>query len=243
MLSILRKEVNLFFSSLIGYLAIGLFLIALGLFIWFFPETSILNNGFASLEQLFSIAPNIFLFLIPAITMRSFAEETQTGTFELLATRPVSDWAIILGKYFACFLLVFFTLLPTLVYFYSLHRLGDPIGNIDSGAVWGSYIGLLLLGAVFVAIGIFASSMTNNQIVAFILSLFLCFFFYLGFDFISKLDVFFGKNDAFVESIGINYHYNSISRGLVEFKDLVYFFTIIAAFLAMTKTVLEKRKW
>ena len=147
MLSIFRKEINLFFSSLIGYIVIGVFLVVLGLFLFVFPDTSILNFGFASLDPLFSMAPNIFVFLIPAITMRTFAEEQQSGTIELLITRPISDWQIILGKYLASFVLVAFALLPTLLYYYTVYDLGAPQGNLDSGGIMGSYVGLLFLAA------------------------------------------------------------------------------------------------
>ncbi|MEO1624977.1 MAG: ABC transporter permease, partial [Bacteroidota bacterium] len=193
MLSIFFKEVNTFFSSLIGYIVIGTFLVIMGLVMWVFPDYSILGYEYATMDQLFGIAPVIFVFLIPAITMRSFAEENQTGTIELLVTRPLSDWQIIGGKYLACLLLVIFAILPTLCYYYSVYQLGAPKGNLDSGAIMGSYIGLVLLGGVFVAIGIFASSLTNNQIVAFILATFLCFFFYYAFFYLSKLPIFVGK--------------------------------------------------
>jgi len=193
MIAVYIKELNSFFSSLIGYISMFVFLLGIGLFVWIFPDTNVLDYGFASLDTLFGSAPWVFMFLIPAITMRSFAEERNTGTFELLATRPLTDRSIILGKYFAAVTLVVFTLLPTLLYYYSIYQLGSPIGNIDTGSVIGSYIGLLLLGSIFTAIGIFSSSITTNQIVAFVLAVFLCFFFYLAFDFLSKLNVFYAK--------------------------------------------------
>ena len=243
MFSIFKKEINSFFSSLIGYIVIGVFLIVMGLFIWVFPDTNILDYGYATLDSLFAIAPNILMFLIPAITMRSFAEETQSGTIELLATRPLTDLEIILAKYFANLFLVFFAILPTLLYYYTVHQLGSPVGNVDSGAMWGSYIGLLLLGGTFVAIGIFASSLTNNQIVSFILAVFLCFFFFMAFDLLSNFGSFVGKIDDLVEKIGINYHYTSISRGLIDTRDIIYFLSFIVGFLMMTKTAMERRKW
>ncbi len=243
MLSIFYKEVNAIFSSLIGYIVIGVFLILMGLVMWVFPDYSILNYSYATLDQLFGIAPFIFLFLIPAITMRSFAEEQQTGTIELLATRPITEMSIILGKYFACLILVLFALLPTLLYYYSVHQLGSPVGNLDSGAIMGSYFGLILLAATFVAIGIFASSLTNNQIVSFVLAVFLCFFVQWGFYFISSLPIFVGKVDDIVQMIGIDYHYNSISRGLIDSRDVIYFLSVIVLFLIFTKTSLERRKW
>jgi len=243
MLSIFKKEINLFFSSLIGYIAIAVFLMTTGLFLWIFPDSSLFNYGFATLDNFFFIAPWVFLFLIPAITMRSFSEEIKSGTIELLVTRPISDLQIILGKYFAALFLVFFALLPTLLYFYTVYQLGAPAGNIDTGATWGSYIGLLLLGAAFVAIGIFGSAITSNQIVAFILSVFLCFIFFMVFELISSMNIFYAKLDSLLEQIGINYHYESISRGVVDTRDLVYFISLITIFILLTKLILESRKW
>ncbi len=174
MFAIFKKEVQQFFSSLIGYFAIIVFLLVLGMFMWIFPDTNILDSGYATLDSFFNFAPYIFVFLIPAITMRSFAEEINTGTIELLATRPVTEIQIVLGKYFAALLLVFFAIVPTLIYFYTVSRLASPVGNVDVGGILGSYFGLFFLGAVFVAIGIFCSSVTSNQIVAFIVGVFLC---------------------------------------------------------------------
>ena len=243
MLSIFYKEINAFFSSLIGYMVIGVFLIFMGLMLWVFPDYSLLTYSYASLDQLFEIAPFVFMFLIPAITMRSFAEEKQTGTIELLVTRPLKDWEIVLGKFFACWLLVLFALFPTLIYYYTMHELGSPKGNLDSGAIAGSYIGLALLGAAFVAIGLLASSLTKNQIIAFVLALFFCFLFYWGFDFLSRLPIFFGKTDDIVQMIGIDYHYASISRGLIDSRDIIYFLSLIGIFLMGTQVALESRKW
>jgi len=243
MISIFKKEVNLFLSSLIGYIAIGVFLIATGLFLWVFPDYSVINYGFADLGSFFRMAPYVFLFLIPAITMRTFAEETQTGTMELLTTRPISDWEIILGKYFASVFLVLLSILPTLIYYYSVYELGLPKGNLDIGATWGSYLGLVGLGAVFVAIGVFCSSLTNNQIIAFLLGLFLCGFFYDAFASLARLPMFYGSSDSVVEALGISYHYASISRGLIDSRDVIYFISMIVAFLSCTKFAMERRKW
>ncbi len=243
MVSIFYKEINTFFSSLIGYIVIGVFLMILGLMMFVFPDYSLLNYNYASLGQLFNLAPLIFMFLIPAITMRSFAEENQSGTIELLTTRPLSDLSIVLGKYLACVVLLIFALLPTLLYYYTVHQLGAPVGNLDSGAIIGSYFGLVFLGGAFAAIGIFASSITDNQIVAFILATFLCFIFYYGFFFISNLPIFVGKVDDIVQMIGIDYHYTSISRGVVDTRDVVYFLSFIAVFILMTVTALGRRKW
>ncbi len=243
MWSIFLKEVNAFFSSLIGYIVIGVFLVAMGLVMFVFPDTSLLNYNYATLGQLFEMAPVIFIFLIPAVTMRSFAEEQQTGTIELLATRPVASLQIILGKYLGCLLLVVFALLPTWLYYYTVYQLGSPAGNLDSGAILGSYIGLLMLAAAFTAIGLFASSLSANQIVAFILAAFLCSFLYWGFDFLSRLPVFVGRVDDVVQMAGINYHYASISRGLADSRDVIYFFSAIALFIMLSLVSLERRKW
>lgn len=243
MFSIFQKELNAFFSSLIGYVSVGVFLVVLGLFLWVFPNFNVLDNGYATLDLFFSFAPWVLLVLIPAITMRSFAEENSLGTIELLVTRPLKDMDIILGKYAACVALVVFALLPTLVYYWSIGQLGLPVDNIDKGAFWGSFIGLILLGATFVSVGIFTSSLATDQIVAFIIAAVLCSFCYLGFSFISDMPIFLGRSDEFVNSLGMESHYRSLSRGLVDTRDLIYFGSIILAFLFMTKTSLERRKW
>ncbi len=243
MYSIFIKELNTFFSSLIGYIVIGVFLLMLGLTMFVFPDFSLLNYNYATLDQLFDLGPMIFLFLIPGLTMRTFAEEKQAGTIELLATKPITDWSIVLGKFLASWLLVAIALLPTLLYYYTVYQLGSPKGNLDSGAIAGSYLGLLLLGGVFTAIGIFASSLTVNQIVGFILGLFLCFLFYWGFDFLSRLPVFIGKWDETVQMIGIDYHYPSISRGVIDSRDIIYFVSVTGVFLAATLTVMDRRRW
>lgn len=243
MYAIFLKEIKAFFSSIIGYVVVGAFLIFMWLLTWVFPDLSVLDSGYANLDPLFSIAPMIFLFLIPAITMRSFSEEHQTGTLELLVTRPLSDWQIVLGKYLSSLLLVAFALLPTVTYYASVWTLGAPQGNMDSGGIIGSYIGLLFLAGAFVAIGLFASSLTANQIVAFMLASFMCFFLYIAFDFLSKLPVFFGKSDDLVQSLGMQYHYDSLSRGVLDTRDLVYFLSVIGVFLAATVLSLERRKW
>ena len=235
MKTIFKKEINLFFSSLVGYVAIIVFLVTTGLFVWVFPETNVLDYGFSNIDQLFVVAPWVFMFLIPAVTMRSFSEEISSGTIELLATRPLSDLSIILGKYFAAVVLVLFSVLPTLLYFHSIYQLGDPVGNIDTGATWGSYIGLVLLAGCFAAIGVFASSLSKNQIIAFVLALFLCFFMYIAFDFLAGLDMFYATIDNLIEELGINAHYNSISRGVLDTRDVIYFFSVIALFILFTK--------
>lgn len=222
-----------------AYVTIGVFLLVLGLFLWVFPDSSILDYGYAGLDSLFSTAPYLFMFLIPAITMRSLAEERKEGTFELLFTRPLKDWEIVLGKYFACLLIVLFALLPTLIYYYSVSILGTPQGNIDTGAVIGSYIGLFLLGAAFAAIGLFASSITKNQIIAFTIAVFLCFFFYSGFDSLSQM---LSLQDLGLQSLGITQHYQSVSRGVLDTRDLIYFLLAASAFIWLTLFILIKQR-
>lgn len=240
------KEIRSFLSSLTGYMAVAVFITMIGLFMWVIPTESggsnILDNGFSSIDPLFYIAPWVYLFLIPAITMRSFSEEKKSGTIELLLTRPLSDLQIVLAKYLAAFSLVLFSLLPTLVYFYSVYQLGAPKGNIDTGGTWGSYIGLLFLGAAFASIGVFASSLSDNQVIAFILALLMCFFMHLGFDFMAQAGAF-GAFDAFVKQLGINEHYLSMSRGVLDTRDLLYFFSMIIMFNLLTRLVLQSRKW
>ncbi len=242
MLTIFKKEIAGFFSSLIAYISIVVFLLVTGLFVWVFPDTSILEYGFASMDSFFGIAPWIFLFLIPAITMRSFSEENKSGTIELLVTRPITELQIILGKYFAGLTIVVLAILPTLMYYVTVYQLGAVKGNVDTGAVIGSYIGLIFLAASLVSIGIFASSLSDNQIIAFIVAVFISFICYAGFDSFSKLDLF-GKVDNIIASIGINEHYQSMSRGVLDSRDAIYFIGFISFFVLLTRMVLESRKW
>jgi ABC-2 type transport system permease protein len=243
MFSLFKKEITSFLSSLSGFVVIIVFLIANGLFLWVFKgNMNILDNGYATLESLFILAPWVFLFLIPAITMRTFAEEKKNQTMELLLSRPLSDMQIILAKYLAAMVLILLSILPTLIYFYSVSRLGSPRGNIDSGGTWGSYAGLIFLAGIYAAIGTFISSLTENQIISFIISLLLCFLFYTGFDYISSLDIFTGIS-AFVAKIGINEHYRSMSRGVLDTRDMLYYISVIVIFLLLTKIVLQSRNW
>ncbi|MFO7979025.1 MAG: gliding motility-associated ABC transporter permease subunit GldF [Bacteroidales bacterium] len=243
MFTLFRREISNFLNNLTGYIVIGVFLIIMGLFLWVFPvEYNILLGGYAHLEGLFSLGPLVFLFLVPAITMRFFADEKKTGTIELLLTRPVTETGIILAKFFAGLVLVILALIPTLVFFLSVHYLALPAGNIDHGGIWGSYIGLLLLGAGFVSIGLFASSLTDNQVVAFLIALFLCGFSYLGFEMIYSLE-WFGSLNLFIRDLGIHSHYLSLSRGVIDSRNLIYFFSLIVIFLLLTKIKLESRKW
>jgi len=243
MLTLFFREINNFFNNLIGYISIGVFLMINSLFLWVFPlDTNILQSGYANVDGLFSMGPFVFLFLIPAITMRFFADEKKSGTIEFLLTKPLSDLQIVMAKYLAAFVLVVFSLLPTLIYVITVYRLGLPAGNMDMGATWGSYLGLLFLGATFVSIGLFASSLTDNQIVSFLVSIFLCGFVYIGFEFIYTLDLF-GRFDLFIRNLGIFAHYTSVSRGVVDSRDVIYFFSVIVLFLLLTRIKLESRKW
>jgi len=243
MFTLLKKEISAFFSSLIGYIAIIIFITANSLFIWVFPgQFNVLDSGYASLDTLFYIAPWVFMFLVPAVTMRLFADEKRSGTIELLLTRPLTDMEIVAAKYLAGLLLVLFSLLPTLVYFLSVYLLGDEVGNMDTGGTWGSYIGLFFLAGIYVAIGVFASSLTDNQIIAFLMAMVISFFFYLGFDSISALPIL-KSVEGIILQLGISEHYTSMSRGVIDSRDVIYFAGTITVFLLITKTVLESRKW
>lgn len=241
MFTLLKKEFCNFFASPIGYIVIGVFLVISGLFLWVFPgEFNVLEAGYANLDGLFFFAPWLYLFLVPAVTMRLISEERKTGTIELLLTHPITKLNIVLSKYFAGVLLVLFSLIPSLIYFLSVWILGDPMGNIDTGGTWGSYIGLFFLAAIYVSIGLFSSSLTDNQIIAFIVSAVLCFFFYTGFDIISGLTSD-GASESLVASLGIMAHYDSMSRGVIDSRDIIYFLVVTSIFVFLTKEVLERK--
>lgn len=239
MWAICKKELRQFFSSLTGYIAIIVFLLVNGLMLFVF-EDNILDFGYATLDRFFQLAPWILLLLIPAITMRSFSEEFKTGTFEILQTRPLSSWQITSGKYLGSLVVVLIALLPTIVYFFSIQALSSNEG-IDTGATIGSYIGLFFLASVFTAIGICASSFTTNAVVAFITGLIGCVLLYYGFDAVSKLPVLSGGADYYIEMAGIDYHYRSISRGVIDTRDVIYFLSLIFLFLTITNRNLLKR--
>jgi ABC-2 type transport system permease protein len=242
MWSIYKKELGTYFSNILGYLTIGVFLIVIGVFMWLFSETSILEYNYATLDQLFSMAPLIFLFLIPALTIRSFAEEKQNGTLEFLYTKPLSINDIVLGKFWACFTLVALAILPTLIYYYSIYQLGSPKGNLDTGSIIGSYIGLFFLAGAFVSIGIFSSSLTDNIIVSFITASLLCFVVHWGFSYLANIPFLSENVRTFINSLGMNFHYASISKGALYVKDLVYFVSVVAIFILGTKSVVNYRK-
>lgn len=242
MITLLKKEINEFFSTITGYIVVLVFLMAIGLFMWVFPgQYNVLDSGYASLDTLFTLAPWIFLFLVPAVTMRMIAEEKKSGTMELLMTRPISDLQIVVSKYLAALILVLIALIPTLIYFYSVYQLGNPVGNVDVAGTIGSYIGLFFLAAIYVSIGIFASSLTGNQIIAFIIAVLISFFFYMGFDFLSGMWIF-GSIDTLIVDLGINAHYKSMSRGVIDTRDVVYFLSVIVVFIFLTKTIVQNRK-
>lgn len=240
------KEIKSFLSSIIGYIFILIYLIASGLLHWVMPNNkylyaNLLEGGESSLIPFFDISPFIFMILIPAITMRMIAEERRSGTIELLFTRPISDINILLAKYFAGVTLVLISIIPTLIYYLSMHYLGSPVGIIDDGATITSYIGLILLGSVFVAIGIFSSSLTNNQIVAFIIGVFLCFLFYSGLSLLGSY-VLLGKFDTVIQYVSLSFHYDSIMKGVIVTSDLVFFISIIGLFIFAALTVIKSLK-
>lgn len=242
MYSLLKKEITSFFGSLTGYVVVFVFLLATSLFLWVFPGNyNIPDSGYASLDGLFSLAPWVYLFLVPAVTMRLFAEEKRLGTMEVLLTRPLSVMQIVLAKFLAGLLLVTISLLPTLIYFYSVYALGNPVGCIDVGSTWGSFLGLFFLAAIYVAVGVLASALTDNQIFAFILALFLSFIAYLGFDFVGSMQLPSAMQQTLL-GLGINEHYNSISRGVVDSRDLVYFTSVVFLFLFLTSKIIHFHK-
>ena len=240
MFSIYKKELRTFFSNATGYIVIGIFLLLTGLFLWVIPgQYNILDSGYANVDGLFYLAPWLFLFLCPAVTMRLFAEEKQTGTWELLITKPISKFSLVFGKYLSALTVVLLALIPTLLYYFSVWYLAEPIGNVDSGAFWGSFIGLFFLSVIYVAIGTFASSLSKNQIIAFIIALVLCFFLYYGFELIGS---FFssGKIIYFFNNLGISEHYKSMSRGVIDSRDIFYYLIVTAIFLFLTTWKLKK---
>jgi gliding motility-associated transport system permease protein len=239
MFSICKKELHQFFSNLTGYIAIVLFLLVNGLFLFVLKDSNIFDFGYATLDKFFDLAPWILLFLVPAITMRTLAEEFKTGTFEILQTKPLTRWQIVLGKYFSVLVVLLFVIIPTFLYVVTIKELGTR--GIDSGGITGSYTGLFLLAMVFAAIGICCSSFTNNAVVSFLLSAFVCLILYFGFSAISKLPVFQGNADYYIEMLGIDFHYRSVSRGVLDSRDVIYSLSMILLFLFITVKNLHKR--
>ncbi|MEZ7942148.1 MAG: gliding motility-associated ABC transporter permease subunit GldF [Flavobacteriales bacterium] len=243
MWALFKKEISSFLNSLIGYVVIIVFLLLNGLFIWIFPgDMNVLEMGYATLDGLFSIAPWVFMFLIPAITMRMIAEEKRNRTLELLVTRPITDFQIVISKFLAGISLVIISLIPTLVYYFCVYYIGETEGNIDRGGTLGSYLGLIFLAGGYVSMGIFSSSLSENQIVAFLLAVVMCFFMFIGWESISDFSQL-GGLESYVIGIGINDHYKSVSRGLLDSRDVLYFIALIGVFLLGTITVLKSRTW
>jgi len=240
MWSICKKELKQFFSNLTGYIAIILFLLINGVFLFVLTESSLLDSGYATLDTFFSLAPWVLLFLVPAISMRSLSDEFKAGTFEILKTRPLSSWQIVSGKYFAILLVILFVIIPTLLYIYTIRSLSSS-GNIDSGGIMGSYLGLFLLASLFAAISLCCSSFTSNAVVAFLISAFACLVLYFGFSALSKLYVFRGNADYYIEMLGIDFHYRSLSRGVVDTRDIIYFLSVILFSLLITVKNLDKK--
>ena len=239
MFAIFKKELNLFFASPIGYLVIAIFLLINGLFLWVFKgDFNILNAGFADLTSFFYITPWFFIFIIPAITMRSFSDEIRLGTIEIIKTKPITSWQIIIGKFLGAFTLIFLALIPTLTYVYTLIQLGNPVGNLDFGSTFGSYIGLLFLATAFTSIGLFTSTLSNNQIVAFILGVAISFFMYYGFEAIAEFNLF---QSFAIENLGMSSHFKSISRGVIDTKDILYFISATFFFLFLTKLKFDQK--
>lgn len=231
MFSIIKKEITSFFSSPIGYLVIGIFLIINGLFLWIFEgDFNILDSGFADLAPFFDLAPWVLLFLIPAVTMRAFSDELRQGTLELLLTKPLSIKTIVLGKFWGAVLLIIIALIPTLLYVTTVSSLGNPAGNFDLGSTLGSYIGLFFLVLSYTAIGVFASTLSSNQIVSFIVAVLLCFFLYYGFDAMNALT----SSNSLIGQLGFKFHYDSIARGVLDTRDIIYFLSIAIVFLGAT---------
>lgn len=240
MIAIARKELQQFFSSLAGYIAIILFLVVTTLYLFVLKDSNIFDLGYATLEPFFSIAPWIFIFLIPAIAMRSFSEEFKTGTFEILKTLPLSSWKIVTGKYLAVLIVASIALIPTLLYPVTISALSAS-GGIDTGGITGSYIGLLFLVAVFAAICIWCSTLSSNAIVSFLLGAFFCLLLYFGFSALSKISLFRGNVDYYIEMLGIDLHYQNISRGVIDTRDIIYFLSLIYLFLFASRQNIQKR--
>jgi ABC-2 type transport system permease protein len=236
------KEINSFYSSLIAWLVISVFLIATGIFLWILPDWSIFDYGYATLEQLFGLAPWVLMFLVPALSMRSFSEEQKSGTYELLMSKPLGIKNLILAKYFSILTIVLFSLLPTLLYYYTVYQLASPVGNLDHGGILGSYLGLLLIGAFYAGIGTLSSLINDNQIISFLTSLILCLFFYYLLDAFRSMAVI-SPLDPFLEFLSLKTHYISISRGVIDSRDILYFLSFTGLFLYISAFIMQKRKF
>ncbi len=236
MKAIYLKELVGFFSGITGYLVIGLFLLITGMFVFVFEgDFNVLDYGFADLTPFFLIVPWLFIFLIPAITMRSITTERNLGTLEMLVTRPVGLRKLLLGKYFAALTLMILALIPTLIYVYSVGRLGETVNNLDYGSTLGSYLGLVFIAMAYTAIGIFASTVTSNQIVAFLVAAVLMFAMYFGFEGLSGM----GAQSDLLLSFGLKYHYESMARGVLDTRDIIYFMSVGVFFFALSEISLK----
>lgn len=240
MISIAKKELHQFFSSLTGYITIIIFLLVNALYLFVLKDSNLFDFGYATLASFFDLAPWVFIFLVPALCMRSIADELKTGTFEIIQTRPLSNWQIVLGKYIAILVVIFISLLPTLLYVFTIYSLSAS-GGVDGGAIAGSYIGLFLLASAFAAINLWCSSLTSNAVIAFMLGAFSCLVLYFGFNALSSIPVFVGNADYYIEMAGIDFHYRSISRGVIDTRDMVYFISVLAFFLFCTQKNLDKK--
>ncbi len=242
MIALFRKEINQFFSSLTGLLTIVIFLMVNGLFMWIFSgDFNVLDFGYANMDSFFMLAPILFLIFIPAICMRLFSEECRSGTMEVLLTKPISIWNVVVSKYLAANVLVLFSILPTLIYFISIYFLGETIGNLDVGGIIGSYLGLFMLSSAFIAIGIFASAISSNQVVAFLIAIICNAIVYYGFGILSEV-TFFQNWDLFISNLGIAYHYNVMSKGVIDSRDILYFMSICFLFLMLSKTTIQLKR-
>ena len=242
MISIFKKEISVFFSTPIGHLIIGIFLLLNGVLLWSdFSKINILDSGYADMDIFFEIAPLLFLLFIPAVSMRVFTEEYANGTMETLVTKPITSLQIVLGKFLSVFSLVLFAIIPTLIYVISIYYLGENIGNLDLAGILGSYSGLIFLCALFSSVSIYASSIANNQIISFVLAILLNTLFYFGFDVLSEFS-FFQNIDLIIQQIGVSYHYEMMSKGLLKFSDIIYFLSFTFLFIKLTELVIIERK-
>jgi ABC-2 type transport system permease protein len=230
--TIFRKELRSYFNSAVAYVVIVVFLAIVG---WFYTSNLFLSNV-ASMRLMFELVPAVFLFVVPAITMRLLAEEKKTGTIELLSTKPLHDAEIILGKFLAAWALIGIALLPTLIYYFTIASLG----TVDNGPIIGGYVGLMLMAGVFVAVGLLASSLTDNQIVAFIVGFLFVFVLFM----LDKILIYIPEFMAsVVEFLGVDYHFSNIARGVIDTRDIIYFFSILGFSLYLSVLSLERRKW
>jgi ABC-2 type transport system permease protein len=242
MIALFRKEISVFFGTLIGYLIIAIFLLVNSIILWYSgSQFSVIENGYANMDMFFIVSPMLFLLFIPAISMRIFAEEYNSGTIEILLTKPISVIQIIVAKYLAVLVLVCLSIFPTIIYVISIYYLGETIGNLDLASIFGSYLGLIFLSSVFSSVSVFSSALSSSQIISFIISIFLCVLFYFGFDLLSELS-FLHSFDLLIQKVGISYHYQNLSKGLLRLTDFVYFLSVSFLFLKLNEQLILSRK-